>query len=96
MDFSFGGARFSNTGGCWITVWGQKLVISNTYRRLTARIHIHREGDEIVFVHNGEESRIPVEPSVWSKPTIIDIHWQSRTSHFRRIEIKAETVVAVE
>jgi len=96
MDFSFGGARFSNTGGCWISVWGQKLVISNTYRRLTARIRIHREGDEIVFVLNGEEKRIPVEPSVWSKPTQIDVHWRSRTSHFRRIEIKAQTVVALD
>jgi len=96
MDFSFGRAPNSKTGGCWITVWGQKLVISNTWRRLTARIRIHREGDEIVFVHNGQEKRIPVEPSVWSKPTVIDVHWRSRTSHFRRIEIKAQTVVALD
>ncbi|NQT14760.1 MAG: hypothetical protein HQ582_18540, partial [Planctomycetes bacterium] len=66
LDFSFGGARYSNTGGCWITVWGKKLTISNTYRRLTARIHVHREGDEIVFTLNGQEERIPVESDVWS------------------------------
>ncbi|MFC1596952.1 hypothetical protein ACFL5Q_03295 [Planctomycetota bacterium] len=95
MDFSFERSKYSNTGGCWITVWGQKLVISDTWRSLTARIHIHREGDEIVFVHNGEEKRIPVEPSVWSKPTVIEIHWHRRASHFRRIEIKAQTVVAL-
>lgn len=93
MDFSFGQAKFSNTGGCWITVWGQKLVISNDWRPLTARINVHREGDQIVFVHNGQQSRIPVERSVWSKPTIIEVHWRSRTSHFRRIEIKAQSVV---
>lgn len=94
MDFSFGRARFSNTGGCWITIWGKKLVISNHWRGLAAQIHIHREGDQIVFVHNGQEERIPVEPDVWSKPTVIEIRWRSRTSHFRRIEIKAETAVA--
>lgn len=95
MDFSFGQARFRNTGGCWITVWGKKLVISNRWQRLTARVHIHREGDEIVFVRNGQEERIPVESDVWSKPTVIEIRWRSRTSHFRRIEIKAQTAVAV-
>ncbi len=95
MDFSFGQATYSNTGHCWITVWGKKLVISNTWRGLSARVQIHREGDEIVFVHNAEEQRIPVEPDVWSKPTVIEIRWRSRTSHFRRIEIKAQTMVAV-
>jgi hypothetical protein len=95
MDFSFGQATFSNTGGCWIAVWGKKLVISNSFRRLNAQIQIHREGDEIVFVHNGQEERISVESDVWSKPTVIEIRWRSRTSHFRRIEIKAQTMVAV-
>jgi hypothetical protein len=96
MDFSFGGARFSNTGGCWITIWGKKLVISNHYRRLNARIQIRREDDEIVYVLNGQEKRIPVEPEVWSKPTVIEIRWRSRSSHFRRIEIKANSMVAAE
>ncbi len=96
MDFSFGQASYTNTGGCWITVWGKNLGISNAWHGLAAKIQIHREGDEIVFVHNGQEQRIPVEPSVWSKPTVIEIHWRSRASHFRRIEIKARTVVALD
>jgi len=96
MDFSYGQATYTNTGGCWVTVWGKSLNISNAWHGLTAKIHIHREGDEIVFVLNGKERRVPVEPSVWSEPTIIDIRWRSRTSHYRHIEIKAQTVVAVE
>ena len=94
MDFSFGKARFSNTGGCWIALWNQELVISKKHPRVEANIHIHREGNEILFVFNGQEQRIPVDPDVAAKPTVIEIRWRSRTSHFRRIEIEAQTVVA--
>jgi hypothetical protein len=95
MDFSFGQAKFSNTGGCWVTLWGKQLVISNAWRGLRVQVHIHRDGDEIVMVHNGQEKRMPVESSVWLKPTVVEVRWRSRTSHFRRIEIKAQTMVAV-
>jgi len=94
MDFSFGRAAYTNTGNCWITVWGEKLPININHRwhRLSAKIHIHREGDEIVFVNNGEQKRIPLEANVASKPTVIEVRWRSRSSHFRRIEIKGENV----
>lgn len=95
MDFSFGRAKFSNTGGCWITVWGKRLSITGGWRGQQLKVHIHREGDEIVYVKNGEEQRIPVELDVWSKPTIIEVRWRSRSSHFRRIQIKAQTAVPV-
>jgi hypothetical protein len=60
---------------------------------LTAKVHIHRDGNEIVYVLNGQEQRIAVEPRGGSQPTIIDLHWRSRTSHFRRIEIQAARMV---
>jgi len=95
MDFSFSRAKYSNHGDCWITMWGKQLIISVNWPALTAKVHIHREGNEIVYVLNGQEQRIAVEPQVGSKPTIIDLYWRSRTSHFRRIEIKADRMVPV-
>ncbi len=95
MEFGFGQAAFTNTGGCWITMWGKQLTISMEWHGLNAKVHIHREGNEIVYVLNGKEQRIAVEPQVGSQPTIIDLFWRSRTSHFRRIEITADRLVPV-
>jgi hypothetical protein len=93
IDFSFGRATYSNTGGAWVTVWNQQLAFYNQWRPINARLHIHREGDEIVFRHNGEEKRIAIDPAHASEEsTMIEIRWRSRTSHFRRIEISAGSV----
>jgi hypothetical protein len=89
MDFGFGQAAYTNTGGCWISMWGKQLAISMEWHGLNAKVHIHREGNEIVYVLNGKEQRIAVEPQVGSLPTTIDLVWRSRSSHFRRIEIQA-------
>jgi len=93
MDFGFGQAAFTNTGGCWISIWGKQLAISMEWHGLNAKIHIHREGNEIVYVLNGKEQRIAVEPQAGSQPTTIDLVWRSRSSHFRRIEIKAARMI---
>jgi len=95
MDFSLDRAKYSNHGDCWITMWGKQLIISMNWPALTAKIHIHREGNEIVYVLNGQQQRIAVEPQVGAQPTTIDLHWRSRESHFRRIEIKADRMVPV-
>jgi hypothetical protein len=63
------------------------------WQGLNAKIHIHREGNEIVYVLNGKEQRIAVEPQAGSQPTTIDLVWRSRSSHFRRIEIKGDRIV---
>ena len=89
MDFRFGQAAFTNTGGCWIAVWGKQLAVSMEWHGLNAKVHIHREGNEIVYVLNGKEQRIAVDPQAGSLPTTIDLVWRSRSSHFRRIEIQA-------
>jgi hypothetical protein len=93
MDFGFGQAAFTNTGGCWIAMWGKQLSISTEWGGLNAQIHIHREGNEIVYVLNGQEQRIAVDPQIGSQPTTIDLIWRSRTAHFRRIEIQAAKMV---
>ena len=93
LDFSFGRAKFSNTGGCWITVWGQRLPITNGWRGMHLKVDIHRDGDEIVYVKNGEEQRILIDQAARSTPTAIEIRWRSRTSHFRRIQIKAQSML---
>jgi len=89
MDFGFGQAAYTNTGGCWISMWGKQLAISMEWHGLNARVHIHREGNEIVYVLNGNEQRIALDPQAGSLPTTIDLVWRSRSSHFRRIEIQA-------
>jgi len=93
MDFGLGQAAYTNTGGCWISMWGKQLAISMEWHRLNAKVHIHREGNEIVYVLNGTEHRIAVDPQVGSQPTTIDLVWRSRSSHFRRIEIQAARIV---
>ena len=94
MDFSYGRATYTNTGGSWIEVWGKRLTISNkNWGSLHAQVHIHREGDEIVFVLNGQVERVPIDSDKWREPTVIDIRWRSRTSHFRGIRIRAQTMV---
>ena len=92
MVFDLGDARFSNTGGCWITAWGKRLLISNFPGHVEARVHIQRAGDQILFRLNGEEQRIAVEPEIGSRPTVIDIYWRSRPSHFRSIKIQAQGI----
>lgn len=93
MDFRFGRARFSNTGGCWITIWGQRLSINNGWRSLNAKIHIYRDNNAIIFSYNGKTRRIELSPQTMAEPTAIEIRWRSRTSHFKRIEVKAEKIL---
>ena len=100
MDFTLGPSKYSNTGDCWIDVWGigkHRLDIvayadRNTSHSLQARIRIHREGNEVVFIFNGKERRVPFEPELRSQPMVIDLFWRHRPSHFRLIEIKAEGI----
>jgi hypothetical protein len=90
MEFGLGQAKFSNTGGCWITLWDQRLLISNHWRQLNAKVDIRREGDELIYDLNGTETRIVIPAEYASQPTTIEVRWRSRTSHFRRIEIVAD------
>jgi hypothetical protein len=93
MDFSFGGATFVNTGGCWITIWGKDLRITLGSEALQVKAHITREGDQIVYVLNGKEQRISIAPEAWSQPTTVEVRWRSRTSHFRGIQIRGDVKV---
>lgn len=93
MQFRFGQAGYSNTGGCWVELWGKRLLITNGWRSLNANIHIERQGNTIVYVYNGKERRIEVPPDVIAQPTILQIRWRSRSSHFKRIEVKAERLL---
>ena len=95
MEFWFARAAFSNTGGCWITLWGKKLLITNGWRSLNAKIHIEVEENTIVYTYNGNTRRIEVAPEVIAKPTPILIRWRSRRAHFKRIKIKAEHVTSI-
>jgi hypothetical protein len=96
MDFTLGQAGFSNTGGCWVEIWGKRLLITNHWRRMNIRIHVHREGNEIVYRLNGEEQRIAITPQEAAKPTGIGVRFRSRTSLFRRIAIKADRQTLIE
>ena len=94
MDFGLGASKFVNTGECLITLWGKKLRIRDKkeFHTFQAQVHIHSQGNEIVFTLNGQEQRIPVEREALLRGTIIDIRWRERTSQFRLIEIKAQSM----
>lgn len=96
MEFHFDQAGYSNTGGCWVAIWGQRLLITNGWRSLNAKIHIHREKDEIVYTYNGKTRRLKITPEVSAKPTHVEIRWRSRASHFKRIEIKSKELPLVD
>jgi len=89
MDFSYGQAKFSNTGGAWVVVWGQRIPIYNAWHAATITISIHREANEVVYLFNGKEGRLPIDESLVAAPTTIELIWRSRTAHFRRAEISA-------
>lgn len=92
LEFSFGQAQFTNTGGASIVVWNKRIPIARSRGRLDTWIHIHREANEIVFVQNDEERRIALERHDVTEATAISIFWRSRGSHFRSIKIAGGAV----
>lgn len=95
IDMSFNNCRWSNWGHIFINIWGKRLNITDQWGKMGARVHIHREGNEIVFILNQKEQRIPIEPEVWLEPTAFEVRWHQRPSHFRHVEIKADIVLPV-
>ena len=72
-------------------MWGKQLKLTNGSHRLPLKVEIYVDGNEIVFVKNNVEERIPVEPERLAQPTTIEFLWRTRMSHFRFAELKART-----
>ena len=83
-------------GDAWVTVWNTRIPITNQWKRLDTWIHIHREDDEIIFVKDDQEQRIPITSGAVSRSTAIAIHWRSRGSHFRSIEVHGQPLATTE
>jgi len=74
MDFSFGQAAYTNTGGCWISMWGKQLAISMEWHGLSAKVHIHVKATRLSTSSTARSNALPWirksgrsrRPSIWS------------------------------
>ncbi len=93
LKFHFGRAQFSNTGGTWMVVCGQRLNITNGWRGFDADIRVRRVGSKLFFNNSGKTSEIPIPDGKLYEPTSFLLWWRSRSCHFKELSVSAKSVL---
>ena len=89
VKFHFGQAQYTNTGGTWIKVCGQRLNITNHWGGFDADITVRRVGAKLIFDNRGKVSEVPIADDQLAEPTKFHLWWRSRSCHFKALSVTA-------
>ncbi len=93
IDASFGKARFTNTGGSYLTVCGHKFKLNSRAKKMTVKVRLHREGNTLEYTRGEHTERREIAAEHADKPASFYMFWRSRTAHFRSVRVRADEAV---